>query len=359
MGGGKAPGEIGAGRYLAVMGGTFALGMAAVWAWIVTMPLAFLDPEYPYWLAKQQMLAACDLGSVLVLGDSRAAVDVIPARLGARAANLAVGGGEAIEADAALTRALACPGAPVRVVLSFDPWHFAHADLFWERTARFGFLSLDELQTLRRTGERLGDASFAGPRHPDGLAGPLRDLLYAARFPSLYGASLAKGGVALRLASNRRALEAGLAARGQYFFGTGAGSDAVALDGAMTGFVALPVVDAYFDAILARLAARGIPADFIAMPVNDETARAISPAMLRGFAAYLHGYEARYSGFRVVGPLLAAWPDHYFGDGFGHLNPQGAALFSDWFAGCLALRMSGGEACAPPQPGTVVAAKGE
>jgi hypothetical protein len=73
------------------MGGVFVVGFAAVWAWVVAMPLAFLDPEYPYWLAKQRMLAACDLGSVLVLGDSRAAVDVIPARLGATAANLAVG----------------------------------------------------------------------------------------------------------------------------------------------------------------------------------------------------------------------------------------------------------------------------
>ncbi|MBS0559343.1 MAG: hypothetical protein JSR21_04745 [Proteobacteria bacterium] len=358
MGGGKAPGEIGAGRYLAVMGVTFALGLAAAWAWVVAMPLAFLDPEYPYWLAKQRMLAACDLGSVLVLGDSRAAVDVIPARLGASAANLAVGGGEAIEADAALSRALACPDPPRRVVISFDPWHFVHADLFWERTARFGFLSLAELRALRATGERLGDASFAAPRNPDGLAGPLRDLAYAARFPPLYGASLAKGGVVLRLASNRRALAAGLAARGQYYFGTGAGSDAVALDGAMTGFVPLPVLDAYFGTILARLAARGIPADFVAMPVNEETARSMSPAMLAGFAAYLRGWEARYPGFRVVGPLLTAWPDRYFGDGFGHLNPQGAALFSDWFAGCLAARMAGGEACAPPQPGAVLAAKG-
>jgi len=168
-------------RYLLVLGGTFAAGLAVAWLWVAAMPLAFLDPEYPYWRAKQELLARCDLGRVLVLGDSRAAVDIIPSRLPVPATNLAVGGGEAIEAHAVLTRALACPGHPSRVVLSFDPWHFVHPDLFWERTVRFGFLGLSELQALRRTGERLGDASFSAPHAPDGLPGPVRDLLYAAR----------------------------------------------------------------------------------------------------------------------------------------------------------------------------------
>jgi hypothetical protein len=72
------------------------------------MPLAFLDPEYPAWLAKEQMLARCDLGQVLVVGDSRAAVDIEPTLLPVRATNLAVGGGESIEAYSVVRRALAC-----------------------------------------------------------------------------------------------------------------------------------------------------------------------------------------------------------------------------------------------------------
>jgi hypothetical protein len=313
-------------NYLAVLAGTMIGGLALAWVWVLAAPLAFLDPEYPYWRAKQALLESCDLGRVLVLGDSRAAVDIMPARIAVPVTNLAVGGGETIEAHAALARALACGRQPERVILSFDLSHFVRPDLFWERSVRFGFVDLAELRALRRTGERLGDASFAAAHAPDGLPGPVRDWLYAARFPPLYGASLAKAGIALRWPANRRALAAGLAARGQYFFGTDPGSDAVATDASVTAFAVPPVLDAYFEDILAMLAARRIPVDFVAM-----LARA----------------AARHGDFHVVGPLLVAWPDRFFGDGFGHLNPRGAALFSDWFGACLEARMAGGGACRP------------
>jgi hypothetical protein len=57
------------------------------------MPLAFLDPEYPSWRAKQIMLADCDLGEIMILGDSRAASGMMPARWPVPATNLAVGAG--------------------------------------------------------------------------------------------------------------------------------------------------------------------------------------------------------------------------------------------------------------------------
>ena len=81
-------------RYLATFGAAGALAFALTWIWVATMPLAFLNVEYPAWLAKERMLADCDLGSVLVVGDSRAAVDIAPAMLPVRTTNLAVGGGE-------------------------------------------------------------------------------------------------------------------------------------------------------------------------------------------------------------------------------------------------------------------------
>ena len=63
-----------------------------LWAWIAFVPLAYLDPEYPFWLVKQRMLRACDLGEVAILGDSRAAVGILPTLLPVPATNLAVGG---------------------------------------------------------------------------------------------------------------------------------------------------------------------------------------------------------------------------------------------------------------------------
>ena len=55
----------------AYLSATAAAGAAAfglVWLWVALMPLAYLDPEYPAWLAKREMLARCDLGATLVVG---------------------------------------------------------------------------------------------------------------------------------------------------------------------------------------------------------------------------------------------------------------------------------------------------
>src|SRR5580658_5446844 len=322
-------------RYLLALGATAALTLAVFWLYVLAAPLAFLDPEYPYWVAKQELLQRCDLGTVLLLGDSRAAADLIPARLGVTATNLAVGGGESIEAYAAVRRALACPDPPLRVVISFDAAHFVQPDLFWDRSVRFGLFDYADLRELRAVSERLGDVSALDQKHADGLPRGIRALLYAAKFPGLYFNSLLKGGVLLRWADNHAALRAGLASRGQYFFGTAPGSNVVAADGNLETFVPLPVLDAYFDRMLALLAARHVTTDFVAMPLNAATWHAVRPAVRDGFAAYLAGYAARYPNFHVIGPLMPDWNDSWFGDEFAHLNPAGAALFSARFGVCL------------------------
>jgi hypothetical protein len=170
-------------RYLLALGATAALTLAVFWLFVLAAPLAFLDPEYPYWVAKQELLRRCKLGTVLIVGDSRAAVDLIPAGLGVTATNLAVGGGEPIEAYTAVRRALGCPDPPQRVVISFDAAHFVRPDLFWDRSVRFGFFDYADLRDLRTVSERLGDVSVLDQKHADGLPRGIRALLYATKFP--------------------------------------------------------------------------------------------------------------------------------------------------------------------------------
>jgi hypothetical protein len=321
--------------YLAAFGLAGLAGFALIWAWVAMMPLAYLDPEYPAWLVKERMLARCDLGAVLVIGDSRAAVDIEPALLPVKTTNLAVGGGESIEAYSAIRRALTCSGKPALVIMSFDAGHFMRPDLLWERSVGFGFLDTAEVVELRRVSRRLGDNSVFGMKRADGLPPRLRAALYAVRFPSLYFASLLHGGVLLRWWENSLSLHRAIAARGQYFFGTAPGCDEVAVEGHLQRFVPLPVLDWYFDRTLALLALRGIKVDFVAMPMNEATARTVRPALRDGFAAYLASYAARYPNFHVIGEVMPHWPDRFFGDAFSHLNPRGAALFSAGLAAWL------------------------
>jgi hypothetical protein len=328
--------------YFAALG-LSALGvLAATWAWVVFMPLAFLDPEYPAWAAKSELLARCDLGDVVIVGDSRAAADIMPALMGEKATNLAVGGGESVEAFSAVRRALGCPKPPRLVIVSLNPGQFVHPDLFWERTVRFGFLDSGEIANLAIASRASHDWSIYENGHGDGLTGVVRAALYSVRFPTLYFGSLLKGGVFLRLWDNRRALAERLASRGQYFFGTAPGCSEVAIEGHLGAFRPLPVLDLYFDRMLGLLAARHVQVAFAAMPVNRETVAATRPAVAADFAAYLRRYEAKYPEFHVIGPSLIGWPDRFFGDDFSHLNPDGARRLSSRLAICLA---TGGAAC--------------
>lgn len=322
-------------RYFAAAGTALVVSFALVWAWVAAMPLAYLDPEYPSWRAKLDLVDRCDIGEILILGDSRAAADVLPAALPARATNLAVGGGKPIEAYSALTHALRCPVPPRRVLISLDVDHFMQLDLFWERSVRFGFLTHHEVEDVARVAGALGDWRAFAKRQTDGLPPSWRGALYAARFPPLYFSSLVRGGGFLRWWRNQHTLKAGLTARGQYFFGTAAGSNIIAVDGHLGAFRPLPVLDYYFDRLLALLADRGIRADFVSMPINQSTWREVRPALREAFAAYLADYAARYPDFHLLGPTLPHWPDRLFGDGFSHLNPEGAVLFSAGLGRCL------------------------
>ncbi len=319
-------------RYLRLLILTGFVTFSAVWLWVATMPMAFMDAEYPSWRAKQVLLDQCHLGDTVILGDSRAAADILPRRLPFTATNLAVGGGEAIEAYTAMVRALACPNPPVRVIISIGPTHFVSPDLFWERSVRYGHFSAIDLAVLREASRRSGDMSVYARNPVDELPLLIRDWLYEVRFPTLYFASLGHGGGALRWSRNQQVLQETLAARGQYFFGTDHGSEVVASEGHLSAFRVLPILDHYFNRLLALLNERGIEANFVAMPLNDATWSQVHPEVRDAFLGYLKSYERRYPGFHVASDIMPHWPDRFFGDRFCHLNIEGAERFSDQLA---------------------------
>ncbi|HEY8287741.1 MAG TPA: hypothetical protein VIG49_00645, partial [Acetobacteraceae bacterium] len=302
------------------------------WGWVAAMPMTFMEPEYAAWQAKLVMLERCDLGDTLVLGDSRAAADIMPERLPGRTTNLAIGGGEAIEALALLRRALSCPHLPQRVILSFDAGHFSRPDLFWQRSVRFGFLSSRDIAELRAVSAKTADMSVYEERHADLIPAKIRDWLRLTHFPTYDFASLLHGGGFLRGPRNQRLLEATLLRRGQYSFGTAAASHGVAIEGHLRVFQPLPVLDNYFSALLSALDRHGIETVFLPMPVNETTFQQVAPALRDGFAAYLRAYAARFPRFHVAGEVIPHRPDAAFGDGFCHMNPPAAERFSDELA---------------------------
>ncbi|WP_428376812.1 hypothetical protein [Lichenicoccus sp.] len=331
----KAADPAGVGRYLLVMGLVLAIGLGFSWLWSATMKLAFLDPEYAAWSAKQDLVARCDLGDLLVLGDSRAGAGMMPTRLPGNGINISVGGAKPVEMYFFLRRAMACPNMPHHVLLSIDAGHFHSTDTFWERSARFGTFSVADLHEIEAVARKTGDESLFDQPRADGLPNLVRDVLYATSFPTLNFASMVRGGLFLRYAHNVEERSKTLRARGHHLFGDADGDSAEADDASLDSFQVLPLEGWYFERMLQEMQARGIRVDFVTVPVNEATARHITPQLRKGFTEYLAAAASKYPNFHVLVAPIPSMPDRYFGDVFAHLNQGGAERFSASLAAAL------------------------
>ena len=102
------------------------LVVAAAWLYTSLMPMRFLESGYPIWVAKQAMLQHCDFGSILVLGDLRAELAIVPAQLPSPAANVTFGGTTPDETYFFAREALSCPHPPQLVIYSHSMQAYLH-----------------------------------------------------------------------------------------------------------------------------------------------------------------------------------------------------------------------------------------
>ena len=211
---------------------------------------------------------------------------------------------------------------------------------------KYGFVGPADLALLRRLERETGDASLASPKLPDGLPAWLRDGCTPGGFRRCISAAWPRAACSCGCGATRRRSPTALAARGQYFFGRDAGSSTVAIEGHMAAFTPLPVLDRYFDRMLALLAARGIPADFIAMPMNQATGRAVLPGVRTGFARLSRALRGAVSGL----PRGGAGDARLAGSLFRRriLAPQSARRR---FAECPVRQMRAGTAVGPRRCG--------
>lgn len=68
---------------------------------------------------------------------------------------------------------------------------------------------------------------------------------------------------------------------------------------------------------------------------DQGTTEVAAPAVLAVLRGYPAPYQQEYPLFEVVDARPAIWPNELFGDSQGHLNPEGAQLFSGAVGRCL------------------------
>jgi hypothetical protein len=306
---------------------TLIASFGFAWLYVAAMPMAFLDRDYPLWIAKRTMLDECHLGAVSVFGDSRTMAATIPSVMTMPVENFAMSGTSPIETYFAVERAMRCRIMPKLVVIAHGALKFSSDPGYWVFSARSGFLNYAEMRAIDADAARLNDNELIDMQRGDGLRPALRELLFALRFPPFYFDSLVNGYVALRWQHNREAMRDALRSSGHALFGTAAGSSGLAIEAGSEPYSTSPLVDLFFSRTLALLAKHGVQVMVLTMPINHATFVRTRPELGRQFDAYLRTKTRQYPNLRVVGPTIPCWPDRFYGDAW-HFNARGAEAYS-------------------------------
>jgi hypothetical protein len=334
-------------RFITLFFAAFIGSFGLVWLYVAVMPMAFLDRDYPLWVAKRTMLDECRLGTVAVFGDSRTLAAILPSAMSVPVTNLAMSGTSPVETYFAVRRALRCPVLPKIVVIAHSILKFSGDSDYWIFGARTGFLSYADMRQVDRDAARIHDNEIETLKHDDQLPNTLREVLFSLRFPSFYFDSLVNGGVAIRWQHNRNALRDSLLSSGHAFFGTAPGSSGVAVEGRGPIYRTSPLIDFYFTETLALLAKHGVSVYALSMPINEATYVRTRRELKDRFAAYLRSKETEFPNLHVVGPALPCWPNRFFGDAW-HFNTVGAHEYSQALRKLLDSALAGDRATTLP-----------
>jgi hypothetical protein len=322
-----APASLSARGFLGWFAGSFLISFALLWVFVATLPMAFMNRDFPLLAAKRMMLAECRPNTVDVFGDSRAVAGIVPGVMPFPVTNFAMSGTSPVETYFAVKRVLACPQPPRLVVIAHSAVKYLSDNDFWTFSARTGFLSYAELRQVEGDAKALHDHELDTAQGGVPLPPWLRDRLVAVRFPPLDFSSLVNGFVAARYWHNEAAMQADLHSSGQALFGQVAGSASIADEAEQSTFRVLPLTDLYFKRTLALLAAHHVPVVILTMPINQATYRQMPPQLARSFDTYLEHRVRQLPNVLLADSHIPCWPDRSFGDAW-HFNEKGAEAYS-------------------------------
>lgn len=326
--------------------GKVLLLVTAVWVlgavYIESCPMAFFNFEYPMWAYQKAQVRSTSGpdARILVVGDSRALADLLPADLShprGTAVTLAVGGATPIESWHLLDDYLANNAPPEAIFLSLSPYHLTRCDVFWQRTVKFKFLDLDDFLEVLALSRELDDYPFDDFR-TDPLEPPVarrfmpfeiyRDfaLLYLD-FLYYYQADLYGGRLFGRRDGNLRVLEEMADGLGRRAVEMTPANEPLNHEARLDEFRESPLLNHYLHRFLDRCRREGSRVVFETAPFNGPSHQALKPAWRAGYRRYLDRLAERYPEFSFVREI-PLYPDHLFGDE-SHLNHRGAVEYTE------------------------------
>jgi len=283
------------------------------------MPLEFLN-----WTYQLEFLndAEPEHNDFIVIGDSRSRAGFIPLHnQELRSRNLSLGGGTAIEAYLTLQRYLERHTTDA-IVLSIAPYHLSGADVVWQRSAKSGFLSAENISDIYAAAEELND--YAGEENH--VSFPVLRYFYY-QLPVVYRAELRTAATyPERSGINTSSYRQLAAEKGYAQVLRSAQPGGLSRETRLAEFTPSPLLDLYMRKTIALAKSKGIPVYWYTVPVSTLSCEAIATDYRQAFIAYQRKLVAETSLLQLnesacYAPELFTEPNH--------LNRAGAKAMTD------------------------------
>jgi hypothetical protein len=318
-------------KYIAVSFGVAAFLLAMAWIVATDFRSYFLEPQYGSWQARLDMIDKCDVGSVSIIGDSRAGAAYQPAVLGQNVRNFGFDGVTPIEQYFFIKRMLKCKTPPRLFVLAFSPRQFSNHKWFWPQSVAFGGLNAADLSTIAANEtanhwHELYKSSFGSEPPP-----ALKNWLYVEHFPPFYFASMLASIGGHRHAKFEAAKLETVQNNGAFIIPAPPGlRKCIATpseEAKASTFEVDPESNAYFDKEISEILASGSKVVIGPIPISESTNEQLSESYRASYLQYLNGIMSRHGGVVMLGQPFVVQNDCDFGDGI-HVNRDGAVTFS-------------------------------
>jgi hypothetical protein len=322
------------------------------------MPELFAGAENGITFAHNEMISQCDIGDVVLMGDSVTNAGYLPDQIGPNVRVLSMGGSSPIESYYILHNTLAnCAKRPKALILVFTPYRL-HPDaltlpdstFLWSRGVETHSISYDNLLDLLATTRKIGNSVLFGPASLFDLDAIAKAYLYTKSFPAYYFGSIInyfdllltrnetffikKNNITQgfrRYHINNTLYKQTLAEHGHHFYGTSALDDdetQLDHDSELHNYAISPLMDFFIRRTIREFNQLGIEVYLEMPPRNEVSAKHYHPEVPAKYYAYYKTLEAEEKGVHLLEKQLPVWPATFFGDS-SHLNHLGAMTVSD------------------------------
>lgn len=293
----------------------YFVSISALWVSFFSFSMNFksvyMNREYPMWQYVKDVINTenhVNYYNLVFIGDSRAKAGLKPDLIDNfefKSVNLSVGGGTPVEGYYTLKRYLKNHKPPKYLILSYAPYHLSVMNSFWQRTVKFNFLPVDELNEIVSLSRDIEGCS--------GVVGCRDEVLDYQIYAHKYFREVLSGIKNFSWSLNAKIHSYAVSSRGHGLFGTQGISRGNNREGrSKFKFKLSPTLDLFFNKIVKLARDSDIKVFYYTMPFNQSSFKNAKPETIVNYDNYINGKCARLEIYCLN--KLHYLPDSEFGD---------------------------------------------